>query len=137
PAPRTRGTRARGGAMSAGAWVLLATLGGLGAVARLVVGSAVVAAARGAQLPLGTLFVNLTGSFALGLLVGASVSGTAIFVLGAGLLGSYSTFSSWMMEAALEIEWGRRRLALAYLVLSLAGGLAAIFLGRALATALT
>lgn len=119
--------------MSLGAWALLAVLGGVGAVARLIIGSLVVKRFPGHDLPLGTLFVNLTGAALLGLLVGSSLGGTALYIVSVGLLGSYSTFSSWMVEAALETEWGRRRLAIAYLTFSLLAGFAAVVAGRELA----
>ncbi len=47
----------------------------------------------------GTLVVNLTGSFVLGLLTGLSVTGDALLLFGTGLLGAYTTFSTWMVES--------------------------------------
>jgi fluoride exporter len=79
-------------------WVGLGALGALGAYARFYVGGAVTAR-RPSDFPFGTLVVNLTGSFALGLLVGMSAEETVLLVLGTGLLGSYTTFSTWMVEA--------------------------------------
>ena len=51
------------------------------------------------DFPLGTLVVNLTGSFALGVLVGASATHRVAFVLGTGFTGGYTTFSTWMVES--------------------------------------
>ena len=79
-------------------WVGLAFFGALGAVARFRVDSAVSARLPSA-FPLGTLVVNLTGSFALGILVGASATHRIAFVLGTGFLGGYTTFSTWMVES--------------------------------------
>jgi fluoride exporter len=79
-------------------WVGAAVFGALGAVARFRVDSAV-SARLPSDFPIGTLVVNLTGSFALGVLVGASVTHRVAFVLGTGFLGGYTTFSTWMVES--------------------------------------
>jgi CrcB protein len=75
----------------------VAVLGGLGAVARYRVGAAVAARVPG-DFPLGTLVVNLTGTLALGVLVGAAAPARAHLILGIGFLGGYTTFSTWMVE---------------------------------------
>jgi fluoride exporter len=72
---------------------------GCGATTRYLVNRAVMARVAGV-LPLGTMLVNITGAFLLGLLTGwttAQVSGSAedwASVLGTGFLGAYTTFSS-------------------------------------------
>ena len=48
--------------------------------------------------PRGTLFVNLTGAFAAGVVAGAGVGTTALLIVGTGFLGGYTTFSTWMVE---------------------------------------
>jgi CrcB protein len=74
--------------------------------------------ARSLPVPYGTLAVNVTGAFVLGLLGNN-------FVLGTGFVGAYTTFSTWMFEShALS-----RRAALANILASLALGLAAAQLG--------
>jgi CrcB protein len=78
----------------------VAVLGGLGAVARYRVGAAV-AARVGGDFPLGTLVVNLPGTLALGVLVGAAAATRAELLLGIGFLGGYTTFSTWMVESEL------------------------------------
>jgi CrcB protein len=83
-------------------------------------------------LPVGTLAVNVSGAFLLGLLAGASVEGDARLLLGAGAIGSYTTFSTWMLETQRIEEAGKRRIAVTNVVLSIALGLAAAALGRAL-----
>lgn len=65
--------------------------------------------------------VNLTGALALGTIVGAGVDGTALVVLGTGLLGSFTTYSTWMVESALA---GHQRGALNVAVQFVAGALA-------------
>ena len=102
-------------------------LGGVGAVARFLLDGAVTARA-GAAFPWGTLAVNLSGAFALGLLVG--VADDTYRLLGTGLLGAYTTFSTWMLESHRLGEDGRLRLGALNFVLSLAAGVAAVWLGR-------
>ncbi len=72
--------------------------GGVGAALRYVVDNAVPARIR-ARYPWGILLVNLTGSFALGALTGA-VPGVWLTILGTGLLGGYTTFSTAAVDAA-------------------------------------
>lgn len=96
------------------AWIAMTVLGALGALARYRVGVALPA--------LGTLVVNLSGTFALGVLVGADVHGTALLILGTGFLGAYTTFSAWMVQRT-------------YVVTSIAGGLAAGTVGWLLGAA--
>ncbi len=52
----------------------------------------------GLRAPLGVLAINLLGAFLLGLLVGAHPSDVAVIALGTGFLGSFTTFSTWMLE---------------------------------------
>ena len=84
-------------------WVGVACFGALGAVARFRLDSAV-SARLPSDFPLGTLVVNLTGSFALGVLVGASVTDRIAFLLGTGFTGGYTTFSTWMVESE-RLDW--------------------------------
>jgi CrcB protein len=79
-------------------WMGVGALGAVGAYARFYVGAAVTAR-RPSDFPFGTFVVNLTGGFALGFLVGSSSGDAALLVLGTGLLGGYTTFSTWMVEA--------------------------------------
>jgi fluoride exporter len=119
--------------MSAAAWVGIALLGGCGALARFGL-TLFVADRFHPHLPLGTLAVNVSGSFLLGLLAGSALDGDARLVLGAGVLGSYTTFSTWMLETQRLGEAGKRQIALANLLLSIVLGLAAIALGRYIAS---
>ena len=68
-------------------------LGGTGAVARFLLDGAVAARVASA-FPFGTLAVNLSGALALGVLHGAGVGGDAMRLVGTGLLGAYTTFST-------------------------------------------
>jgi CrcB protein len=104
-------------------------LGGLGAIARFVLDAAVGGRA-GRALPFGTLAVNLSGALLLGVLVGAAVEGDALLLAGAGLIGAFTTFSTWALETHRLAEDGRLRAAAANFLVSLVLGLAAVWLGR-------
>jgi fluoride exporter len=110
-------------------------LGGAGAVGRFLLDGAV-AARLGRGFPYGTLAVNLTGTFVLGVLVGAAPSGDGLRLLGTGLVGAYTTFSTWALESHRLGEDGRLRLGVANLAVSLASGLACAWLGRKVGGAL-
>jgi fluoride exporter len=110
------------------AWIGVGVFGAVGSWARFRVG-ALVAARRPSEFPLGTFVVNLTGGFLLGLLTGLSLTGDALLVLGTGLLGGYTTFSTWMVEAQRLGEDGEWTLLWAYLLGSMLAGLAATGLG--------
>ncbi len=121
--------------MSAAAlWIGVGLLGGLGAVARFAVAAAV--ARRTAHwFPYGTLAVNLSGSALLGLVTGLALHGDALTLVGGGLLGSYTTFSTWMLDGERLAESARGRALVMNLLGSLALGLAAVTLGRVLGRA--
>jgi len=110
-------------------WIGVAFLGGCGALARFGL-TLSVADRLHPHFPAGTLAVNVSGAFLLGLLAGASVDGDARLLFGAGLLGSYTTFSTWMIETQRIDEAGRRRIAVANVVLSIVLGVGAAALGR-------
>ncbi|MFL5833558.1 MAG: fluoride efflux transporter CrcB [Solirubrobacterales bacterium] len=119
--------------MSLIVWVGVGVLGGCGALARFGL-TLFVADRLHPHFPAGTLLVNLSGAFLLGLLAGASVEGNARLLLGAGLLGSYTTFSTWMVETQRIGEAGKRRIAVLNVLLSIVLGLAAAALGRYVAS---
>lgn len=121
--------------MSALPWIGLGVLGALGALGRFTIDGAV-SARWPSDFPFGTLAVNLSGGFALGALVGLGVTGDAILVLGTGLLGGYTTFSTWMFEAQRLAENGAWRLMWLNLAGPLMAGLAVTALGWLLGGAL-
>ena len=121
--------------MSATVLLGVAVLGGAGALGRFALDAAV-AARAGRLFPWGTLAVNVSGAFILGLLTGAALSGDGLRLLGTGLLGAYTTFSTWALEAHRQAEDGRSAGALLNLGASLALGLAAAWAGRRLGLAL-
>jgi CrcB protein len=132
---RTHGLGARRGAtVTALAWVAVAALGGAMAVARFLVDSTVAtrlsASWLGDAFPIGTLAVNLSGAVILGVFAGAALSGSAYTILAGGGVGTYTTFSTWMLESHRAGEGGDARVLWANIALSLVAGLAAVALGR-------
>lgn len=83
--------------------------------------------------PLSTLVVNLAGSLLLGLLVGLAgrveLPTGLVAVVGGGLLGSFTTFSTFALESVRLLEAGALARALLYVALSLGGGLLAAAAG--------
>ncbi len=86
--------------------------------------------------PVGILVVNTSGSLALGVLAGAGLAGWSLRLAGAALLGSYTTFSTWMFDSQQLAATMNRRGAIANIAGSVALGLAAVALGWALGRAL-
>jgi CrcB protein len=110
-------------------WIGLAAGGGAGAIARFLL-DGLVSARAGRGLPFGTLAVNLSAAFVLGLLAGADVGGDALRIAGTGFVGAYSTFSTWMLESHRLAEEGEPAAAVLNLAGSLVLGFAAVALGR-------
>jgi fluoride exporter len=117
--------------VSLATWAAVGLVGGIGAVARSAITSAIRARA-GERFPFGTLAVNISGAFALGLLAGAQAGEGATLIAGTALLGAYTTFSTWMLETWQLAHQRRRLAATLYVAVSLAAGLGAVALGRAL-----
>jgi CrcB protein len=112
-------------------WSGVALLGGAGALARFGVDARVSARVL-SRLPFGTLVVNLTGAMILGVLAAAGLGSDAYLLAGTGLIGSYTTFSTWELESHRLAEDGLRGAALANLLASLVLGVGAVALGRAI-----
>ncbi len=83
--------------------------GGVGAGLRYLVDAAVMRGRTGA-FPLGIVLVNVSGSFVLGLLtgLGSLIAPAWMTILGVGLLGGYTTFSTVSVETVLLAQRGRR-----------------------------
>ncbi len=109
--------------------------GALGALVRYVVGRSI-AERTGAVFPFGTLLINGTGAFVIGLLfalAGRNVISAALQVtLATGFLGGYTTFSTMSWEGVQLARGGSRRTGFLYLSGSLFVGLLAAFLGLGL-----
>ncbi|WP_336644972.1 fluoride efflux transporter FluC [Microbacterium sp. USHLN186] len=115
------------------AFLLASLCGGLGAATRYLVDVGV-ARLSGARFPWGVPIINITGSFALGLVVTALPG--AAFVLGAGFLGGYTTFSTAMLDAVSLWHEGRRAASVADAGGMLIAALAAAGLGLIVGTTL-
>ena len=114
--------------------LLVCAGGALGSGARYLV-STWAARALGADFPRGTLIVNATGSFALAFLLalpGETLSAEARLFLGAGVMGGYTTYSSFNYETLALLERGTAGMALANVLVTVSSCLVAGLLGLAL-----
>ncbi len=123
--------------------LLLVALGGaIGASARYLSGLAAVRL-LGTGFSWGTLFVNVAGSFAMGLLVvwlarRMTGGGEELrLFLGVGLLGGFTTFSAFSLDAFALWERGQGGLAAVYVAASVALSIAGLVAGVALARAVS
>lgn len=115
--------------MSAWVWIAVVFVGGIAAIARFWLDVSISQLA-GREFPIGTLLVNLTGSFALGLLTGVGVTGSLLLIAGTATIGSYTTFSTWMLETYRLVEDAEPRPAVVNAIGSLLLGFGAALLGR-------
>ncbi len=118
--------------------LLVALAGGVGAVLRLVVDAAVTARSR-TTLPLGTAAVNVSGSFAIGIVAPLSATVMPVdvaTVLATGLLGGYTTFSAASVDTVRLLRDGRRGAAAAYAAGLVVVSTAAAALGAAVSLGL-
>lgn len=121
--------------MTAPAWIAVGLLGGAAAAARFALDAEIAARANG-EFPLGIFVVNVGGAFVLGLVAGAGLHGEALIVVAGGVLGSFTTFSTWVLDSHRLAAAGRDRLAWLNVGLSVVAGLAAVTLGHWLGAAL-
>jgi fluoride exporter len=115
--------------LSAEGWIGVALLGGIAATARFAVDAAF-ASRSDHPFPLGILAVNLAGALALGLVAGAALEGQALIVVAGGGIGSFTTFSTWILDSHRLAEAGHSHLVWLNLGLSLLAGFAAVALGH-------
>ncbi|MEA2143866.1 MAG: fluoride exporter [Solirubrobacteraceae bacterium] len=110
---------------------LLVAVGGVaGVLARFGIGRAT---EHHTTLIWSTVAINIVGSFLLGLLVATDwFSRDVREGIGVGFLGGFTTFSTFSVQAVLEVDAGRAGRAFAYVVVSVAGGLAAAAAGYVL-----
>jgi len=107
--------------------------GGIGAAARFFIGS-LVGRFYSAIFPAGTFLINITGSFLIGLLMTLFLNRPAFHAnwrlfLVTGILGGYTTFSSFEWEALTNLRSGAEAIGLLYMVSSVVIGLAAAWAG--------
>jgi len=116
--------------------VVVAVGGGVGAALRFVLDGVV--KARVTRFPLGTLLINVSGSLVLGFVTGLGEAGTLaapmVAVLGTGMMGGYTTFSTASVETVQLLRSGKTRLAvlngLGMLVVSVGAAALGLQLGR-------
>lgn len=118
-------------------YFLILLFGGLGSLARYLVSMAVMHRI-GWRLPWGTLVVNVTGSFLIGLIMATLTERVALspnwrFALVVGFLGGYTTFSSFEWETFTAVRDGGFWIGAMNVVGSVTLGYAAVWLGAALA----
>ncbi|KQN93935.1 hypothetical protein ASE95_03310 [Sphingomonas sp. Leaf231] len=113
--------------------------GAAGAGARYLTGRAMTHA-LGSGWPWGTLTVNVAGGLLMGLLVGVLARGaggaageTWRLLLGVGVLGGFTTFSSFALDVVGMIERGALAAAFGYVMLSVVGSIVALFAGLTIA----
>ncbi|MFC5663030.1 fluoride efflux transporter CrcB [Kitasatospora misakiensis] len=120
-------------------WLLVVAGAVVGAPLRYLTDRAV-QSRHDSVFPWGTFAVNVVGCLVLGLVTGAVAAGAASshvqLLLGTGLCGALTTYSTFSYETLRLAEGGAGRYALANVVGSVAAGLAAVYAGAALAAAL-
>lgn len=112
--------------------VQIALGGAIGAVLRYLAGLGVLRLVGATAMPLGVLSVNIVGSFLMGV-VAAAVAQRGLAHLSpfmmTGILGGFTTFSAFSLEAVTLIERGQMGLAGLYVGLSVAGSVGGLMLG--------
>lgn len=116
-------------------YMMIGAAGFVGAIARVLVATAF--GRFNTRFPLGTLAINVTGSLLLGwfltYIAGRNVSDTTRLAIGAGFVGAYTTFSTFMYESSRLADEGAGLAAILNLLGSLLLGILAVRLGMALA----
>jgi CrcB protein len=121
--------------VSAPAWIAVGLLGGGPPAARFLIDTAVTARTDH-PFPLGILAINIVGALALGLVAGAALEGPALAIVAGGGIGSFTTFSTWILDSHRLADAGHTHLVWLNLGLSLLAGFAAVALGHWLGGAL-
>lgn len=120
--------------MSNGLLVLLAGSGAsIGAMVRYAVMQVAQLPIKQARFPWTTFGINLSGSFLLGLLMTGSMPLAAKVLVGAGILGGFTTFSTMVNEVLLLERQQQRVIAVCYLLMTVLGGVALAWLGTIMA----
>ena len=115
--------------MSDWVWLAVAVVGGIGAMGRFFLDS-LIAEHAGRDFPYGTFTINITGALILGVLTGLAIEGNLLVVAGTATIGSYTTFSTWMLETNRLAEDTEIPRALINTTASLVVGFGAALLGH-------
>jgi fluoride exporter len=110
-------------------WTAVVLIGGAGSVARFLADGAISSAA-GRDFPFGTMVVHISGAVILGLLTGLALGHDQALLAGTAAVGSYTTFSTWMLETQRLAEERQYLKAILNVAVSLVLGVAAAALGR-------
>jgi fluoride exporter len=121
--------------VTAQAWIAVGLLGGAAAAARFLVDTAITARTDH-PFPHGILAINICGALALGLVAGVALEGEALVIVAGGGIGSFTTFSTWILDSHRLAEAGHTHLVWLNLALSLLAGFAAVALGHWLGSVL-
>jgi CrcB protein len=117
--------------------ILQVALGGaVGAVLRYLTGIGLIRLFGHTPMPLGVLTVNIVGSFAMGLFITAAAQRGLTHLsplVATGILGGFTTFSAFSLEAVTLYERGALGLAALYILANVTLSIAALFAGMALA----
>jgi len=114
-------------------YVMVGVGGGLGSIFRFWLGS-YIGSKMGTRFPYGTLVINVTGSFLIGLVYALLIAKTTWspnwrYLIPIGFIGGYTTFSSFEYETLRTIQDGQIGLGLLYVGLSMCAGFVAVWGG--------
>ncbi len=120
--------------------ILQVALGGaIGAVLRYLTGIGLIRLFGQTPMPLGVLTVNILGSLAMGLFITAAAQRGFTYLsplIATGILGGFTTFSAFSLEAVALYERGALGLAAVYVIANVTLSIAALFAGMAIARGL-
>jgi CrcB protein len=120
-----------------GVWIAVAVGGAIGSVARHAVNHLVHVRWLTTRFPAGTVVVNVTGCFLIGLLTGLIASNRLTFrffwreFVFVGVLGGFTTFSTFGLDTHMLVQTHSSGAALANVAANMIGGLAAVWIGYA------
>ena len=123
-------------------WIAIGVGGAIGSMARHGVNHLVHTKWLTTRFPIGTVAVNITGCFVIGLLAGLLSANRIAFrwhwreFVFVGLLGGYTTFSTFGLDTFLLAQTHSQSAAFANLAFQVLGGLAAVWIGHAIAVRL-
>jgi CrcB protein len=121
--------------MTVAVWTGVMLIGGVGAVLRFLIDRAV-SKRVGRPFPFGTLAVNLSGAMLLGFFAGLVLSPRVALLAGTAFVGSYTTFSTWMLETQRLSEERQVVSAFANIAVGVVLGLPAAWIGQSIGAAL-
>jgi CrcB protein len=114
-------------------YVMIAVGGSAGAIARYLVGN-YIGNRAGALFPYGTMLINLSGSFVIGLVMTllaehVNINRNVLYLVAIGFIGAYTTFSTFEFETLRLAQGGQFNAALANVAVSVVLGFAMVWLG--------